>query len=48
MLRLITTLARVAFGFALASIAAGLVTVMFVDTPVDVLPNAGEPVAANG
>ena len=37
MLRLITTLARVAFGFALASIAAGLVTVMFVDTPVDVL-----------
>ena len=37
MLRLITRLARVAFGFALASIAAGLVTVMFVDTPVDVL-----------
>ena len=37
MLRLITKLARVAFGFALASIAAGLVTVMFVDTPVDVL-----------
>jgi hypothetical protein len=36
-LRLITTLARAAFGFALASIAAGLVTVMFVDTPVDVL-----------
>jgi hypothetical protein len=36
-LRLITTLARVAFGFALASIAAGLVTVMFVDTPADVL-----------
>lgn len=37
MLRLITILARVAFGFALASIAAGLVTVMFVDTPADVL-----------
>ena len=36
-LRLITRLARVAFGFALASIAAGLVTVMFVDMPVDVL-----------
>jgi hypothetical protein len=36
-LKLIGTLARVAFGFALASIAAGLVTVLFVNTPADVL-----------
>lgn len=37
MLRLAGTLARVVFGFALASIAAGLVTVLFVNTPADVL-----------
>jgi hypothetical protein len=36
-LRLIGTLARVAFGFALASLAAGLVTVLFVNTPAEVL-----------
>lgn len=37
MLRLFGTLARVVFGFALASLAAGLVTVLFVNTPIDVL-----------
>ncbi|HVZ05544.1 hypothetical protein [Hyphomicrobium sp.] len=37
MLKFLGTLARVAFGFALASIAAGFVTVLFVNTPTDVL-----------
>ncbi len=37
MLRLFGTLARVVFGFVLASLAAGLVTVLFVNTPIDVL-----------
>lgn len=36
-LKVIGTLARLAFGFALASIAAGLVTVLFVNTPAEVL-----------
>jgi hypothetical protein len=36
-LRLFGTLARVVFGFVLASLAAGLVTVLFVNTPIDVL-----------
>jgi hypothetical protein len=36
-LKAIGTLARVAFGFALASVAAGLVTVLFVNTPAEVL-----------
>jgi hypothetical protein len=36
-LKLLAALARVAFGFALASIAAGLVTVMFVGAPLDAL-----------
>jgi hypothetical protein len=36
-LKFLGTLARVAFGFALASLAAGLVTVLFVNTPTDVL-----------
>ncbi|SFV37790.1 hypothetical protein [Hyphomicrobium facile] len=37
MLRFLSTIARVVFGFVLASLAAGLVTVMFVTTPIDVL-----------
>lgn len=37
MLRFLSTIARVMFGFLLASLAAGLVTVMFVTTPIDVL-----------
>jgi hypothetical protein len=37
LLKLIATLARVAFGFALASFAAGLVMVLFVNTPAEVL-----------
>lgn len=37
MLKFLGTLARMAFGFALASMAAGLVTVLFVNTPTDVL-----------
>lgn len=36
-LRFLSTIARVVFGFVLASLAAGLVTVMFVTTPIDVL-----------
>jgi hypothetical protein len=36
-LKLFATLARVAFGFALASFAAGLVMVLFVNTPAEVL-----------
>jgi hypothetical protein len=36
-LRFFSTIARVVFGFVLASLAAGLVTVMFVTTPIDVL-----------
>jgi hypothetical protein len=36
-LRVLGTVARVAFGFVLACIAAGLVTMMFVNTPADVL-----------
>jgi hypothetical protein len=36
-LKFLGTLARVAFGFALASLAAGLVTVLFVNTPADIL-----------
>jgi len=35
--RFLSTLARVLFGFVLASLAAGLVTVLFVTTPVEVL-----------
>ncbi len=42
-LKVIGTLARLAFGFALASIAAGLVTVLFVNTPADVLAQPVEP-----
>lgn len=34
--RFLSTLARVLFGFVLASLAAGLVTVLFVTTPVEV------------
>lgn len=37
MLRVLSTVARVVFGFALACIASGLVTMMFVNTPADVL-----------
>ena len=37
MRRFLSTLARVLFGFVLASLAAGLVTVLFVTTPVEVL-----------
>ncbi len=37
MLKLFASLARVAFGFALASFAAGLVMVLFVNTPAEVL-----------
>jgi hypothetical protein len=40
-LKFLGSVARVAFGFALASLAAGLVTVLFVNTPADVL---AEPV----
>lgn len=36
MQRFLSTLARVLFGFVLASLAAGLVTVLFVTTPVEV------------
>jgi hypothetical protein len=36
-LKLFASLARVAFGFALASFAAGLVMVLFVNTPAEVL-----------
>jgi hypothetical protein len=36
-LKVLGTLARVVFGFVLASIAAGLVTVLFVNTPSEVL-----------
>lgn len=36
-MKFLGTLARVAFGFALASMAAGLVTVLFVNTPANVL-----------
>ena len=36
-LRLFGTLARLLFGFVLACMAAGLVTVLFVNTPIDVL-----------
>lgn len=37
MLKVLGTLARVIFGFVLASIAAGLVTMLFVNTPSEVL-----------
>ena len=37
MLKLLSTLIRVSFGFALACLAAGLVTVLFVTTPIEVL-----------
>lgn len=37
MLKFLGTLARVVFGFVLASIAAGLVTMLFVNTPTEVL-----------
>lgn len=36
-LKVLGTLARVVFGFVLASIAAGLVTMLFVNTPTEVL-----------
>jgi hypothetical protein len=36
-LRLFGTFARLLFGFVLACVAAGLVTVLFVNTPIDVL-----------
>jgi hypothetical protein len=36
-LKVLGSIARVAFGFILASIAAGLVTMLFVNTPSDVL-----------
>lgn len=49
LLKLFGALARVAFGFALASLAAGLVTVMFVNTPAEVLsqPASRLPQAAS-
>ena len=37
MLKFLGSIARVAFGFVLASIAAGLVTMLFVNTPSEVL-----------
>ena len=37
MLKFLGSIARVAFGFILASVAAGLVTMLFVNTPSDVL-----------
>lgn len=49
MLRLLTTFARVFFGFVLASLAAGFVIVLFVNTPAEVIaePASGFHTAAS-